>query len=324
MSTRLQGRTRWSAAAKCPRWAVLGYMGAEPAEPTDRQRRLWERGKQLGAWVAGRYKEQHGADQVILEKAVPWPDHGLPLGELHTDVFVITDGLAVEVKSSTAPDSLLDSAFLQLAGEVRFDPDARNGVLHIVNPSDLSEDILPFVLNDEWRDRVDALAAIVAGCAREGTLPPCSQSSPGACRMVGCPYTDLAWEGWQPDEAGVLNGEALELARSMYEVQLQRRAAKAVYDEASDRWKELCGSLAEMVPGGRYAAGPLLVVGTPHKGRETFALAKARKSGVWTPGHDEAFGPFLSLSDGHVRWRVERSGDGPLIDPDEFGEDAPF
>lgn len=322
---RLRGRTRWSAAAKCPLWASLALRGEEASEPSARQRGWWARGKAMGSFVAGRYADKYGEEGVIREKPVPWPTKGLPLGELHTDIFVIDDALAVEVKSSDHPESLLDAAFTQLAGEVHFDPDAEAGALHIISPSNWAdEEILPFVLTKQWRDRVEDLAAQVAEAGRGGPLPACSQDTPGGCRAIGCPYTNVAWAEWAPPADGQLEGEALEIARSMYEVDRQRRASRTLFDLYDEEWKQLCASLADLVPAGRYEAGPLRLTGTAFKGRETFSLAKARKSGVWNEAHDEMLGPFVSVGDGHVRWKVERAGDEPLIPVEEFGGVAPF
>jgi hypothetical protein len=188
--TRLRGRTRWSAASKCSRWAALGLLGAEPSEPTPRQQRLWRRGRQLGADRAQQLEERFGAENVIREKAVPWPTKGLPLGELHVDAFVIPEKMAIEVKSSTSPTSILESAITQLAGEMHFDPEAENGALMVVDPSGWNEDILvPVLLTNELVERVEGIAADVAGAAKGGALPDCVCASPGACRMMGCPFT---------------------------------------------------------------------------------------------------------------------------------------
>lgn len=323
--TRLRGRTRWSAAARCPRWAAMGLLGHDPAPPDDRTQRLWLRGKMLGVYMADRFAARYGEEQVVREKAVPWPATGLPLGELHTDVYIAPERMAVEVKSSSSPASLLDDALTQLAGEVHFDPEADIGGLAIVDPVDLAEELTPFILTDEAIEHVETIAALVADAGKTGTLPPCSACNPTECHFKGCPYTGEAWAGWLAPVPGKLTGEAAGLVRELYAAKQARAVRKAEHEQADQAYKDICARLSELgVDAGEYDVGPLRLRRTDVEASERFSLSKARKSGVWASEHDGLFQPFLTLAGAHSRWSVEKVGDGPTVTVDNFGEDVPF
>lgn len=324
--TRLKGRTRWSAASKCARWAALGLLGADPAEPSARTQRLWRRGRQLGADRADMLADKYGAENVIREKAVPWPANGLPLGELHVDAFVIPEALSVEIKSSTSPASILDSAITQLGGEMHFDPDSENGALMIVDPSGWQDDdLIPVMLTTDLIARVEQIAVDVASAAKGGPLPDCACSSPGACRSLGCPFTDTAWEGWEPPNPIALDGETAALVTELYRAKQARATLKGVYDEGDQLYKEICVRLAEtgIESAVDYFAGPLKLRRTTINGRETFSLSTARKAGVLDEKTLTMLGPFIKIGDPHDRWNVDRIGDEPLP-AEDFGDDVPF
>jgi hypothetical protein len=325
--TRLRGRTRWSAASKCARWAALGLLGAEPAEPTQRQQRLWRRGRQLGDDRAQQLRDRYGAENVIREKAVSWPTKGLPLGELHTDAFVIPESLAIEVKSSTSPTSILESAITQLAGEMHFDPEAKNGALMVVDPTGWNDDILvPVVLTDDLVARVEQIAADVAGAAKGGALPDCVCASPGACRMMGCPFTEEAWKDWTAPDPKQLDGEAAQLVRDLYYAKQQKDEHKATLAESDTKFREICTRLLELGidAGCDYNVGPLRLRRTRVNGRETFSLTTARKAGILDESLLTLLEPFIRVGDPHDRWYIDRVGDGALEVPAEDYGDVPF
>ena len=325
--TRLRGRTRWSAASKCARWAALGLLGAEPAEPTARQQRLWRRGRQLGSDRAQQLEERFGAENVIREKAVPWPAKGLPLGELHVDAFVIPEKLSVEVKSSTSPESILDSAITQLAGEMHFDPESENGALMIVDPTGYEDDILvPVLLTEDLIARVEEIAADVAAAAKGGSLPDCSCASPGGCRMLGCPFTDEAWKDWSPPDPRALDGEAAQLVSALYWAKQAKARQKAQLDEVDEQYRKICARLLDLgiEAGMDYMVGPLKLRRVAVAGRETFSLTTARKAGVLDESTLTLLEPFIRVGEPHDRWYVDRVGDGEVIATEEdFGE-TPF
>jgi hypothetical protein len=320
---RLVARSRWSAAVRCPRWAALGGLGVEPAEPSDQSRRYWARGRALGRYVADSYAAHYGEDGIIREKAVAWPG-----GELHGDVFVISEGLPVEVKSSTSPSSILDDAFLQLAGQIVYDPDATDkGVLEIVDPSSYERQSIPFRLTAKWRDKVEQRTQeVVRALASGGSfLPSCVCSTPAECSFKFCPYTEVAWEGWEPPPREKVGEDVAGLLIDLYRTKQGRDEKKAEAQVYDAKYKELCEQLvtAGVEPGVEYEAGPLKVKRTAVAGRETFSLSTARKAGIWTPLDDERFAPVVKVGEPHDRWSIVR-GDGALIDADSFGDSVPF
>lgn len=317
---RLEARSRWSSAAKCSRQGAYGLLGVEPAEPDDRTRRLWIRGRQLGAYVADSFAEKYGEHQIIREKAVPWP-----AGILHSDVFVIPEKVAVEVKSTTSPASILDNALTQLAGEVHFDPDADGGLLVLVNPSDLSMEFVPFKLTDEWVERVETLADEVmrAGASRGEQLPErvCGKPSDGIGRF--CPFIGHCFEGWTPEPATpVADPEVAELVGAWLAAKQTYRTHDAAGKEAHAEYKAVEERLNEhgFEAGRDYEAGPYTFRRISVKGRETFQLGRARKAGQWTPADDERFAPFLSVGQPSERYDAHRDGAGDL----DFGDEVPF
>lgn len=318
---RLQARTRWSAAAKCPRWAALGGLGAEPAEPEERTKRIFARGKMFGWFVAEQLAAKHGEENIVREKEVPWL-----AGVLHTDVYVKPERLAVEVKSTTAPDSMLADALLQLAGEVVYDEEADSGLLVLLDPVDLDEQFIPLALSQEMRDRVEERASLVARALQTNgeDMPDCVCATPGACRSKGCPFTDVAWEGWQAPPPLEMTAELEKGLIELYNADRERKSAKGVYDEADGRFRTLAIELLDqgIEPGSEYAGEFLSVKASSFPDVERMALSKAKKAGCWLPEHEHQFAPFISRSGAHTRWSFRRLTDERL--PDDFGDEAPF
>jgi hypothetical protein len=310
---------RWSAAAKCPRWCVLGRRGADAAHPTARRSRIMRRGKLFEDLVAEQFEAAY-PDGVIRQKEVVWPG-----GILHTDLYVISEQTAIEVKCSTSPSSLRDSALLQNAGEQMFDGDVTRGGLVWLDPVALEQTLEPVVLTDELKGRVNQVLEQLTWAEDTGGLPDCVCKSPGGCREMGCPFTDVAWEGWEPPEFFPLDGRKAELVHELYYAARDKRENAAVAKSADARCKEIQAELLELgvEPGKRYQVGPLMVTPSPVKGRKTFSVTSAEKNGVWTAEDEERFGAFIKNGDGHVRWAVERLGEEPILTAEDFG-DVPF
>jgi hypothetical protein len=331
---RFEARSRWSLAVRCERMATYGLRGETPAEPDEYQLGFFERGKQLGAWMAERFVQKYGRDQVILEKAVAWP-----AGIAHTDIFVKPEKLAVEVKS-TASLVPADFHILQLAGEVVFDDDAEQGALVQVNPSNLVTRTLPMpVVTDELRERVHEIAATVARAADPHSPLPgrvCARPSDAIGRM--CPFAETCFTGWTAPDPVELEGELLELVPELDEAESTVKSLRAAVKEAEER-RELVRARARRVlsPGTEYLArDDELVIGiTEVSGRTTYDVASAIKLGVVA---ESALAPFRRTGKPSERWRVRPR---PLLDSEQdagsvlsgiaaaaavedFGDEAPW
>lgn len=332
---RLRGRTRWSAAAKCPRMCAYGLLGADPSEPDERTKRLWRRGRQLGADVANDFAAKYGEDNIVREKAVAWPDTGMPLGELHTDVFIKSEKMAVEVKSSTSPASILDDAITQLGGEIRFDPDADVGCLAIVDPTGWRDvELLPVFLTDELTERVEGIAAQVVTAANGGDMPArvCQKPSDGKGKF--CPFIDVCFKDWSPPDPLDLDGDIAQLAVDLKAAQEDERVAKQAVTLAETRRKEVAAQLSEweLTPGRDYMGHGVKLRRTKVDDSPRFSYSKAQKAGafsapIWTPEHEALLAPFTSLSGGHDRWAVSIVSDAEApkaSTDDEWGDVAPW
>lgn len=329
VDTRLRGATRWSLAARCPRMAAYGLFGEQPAEPSEDTRLRWARGKLDETWFVENILEpRFGRDNIIREKAVPWPAEGLPVGELHTDAFVTTEKRPYEIKSHFDGEPM-DSDYVQLCGQIHFDPDVDDnvGVLVVID-RDLRWEALPVVLTDERVEQVEAIAAQVADAGRTGVLPEkvCQRPADGRARM--CPYVDLCFADWEPPDALDLSGDVAELAREAARLDAARKPLQAEAALADSAYKAAKAKLdqVELQPGRDYVGDRVVLRKTVVADRESLSLKKAREAGMWTAAHDELLGSFVSLVGGHSRYRIDVvGGNEQATDPcaDEFGP-VPF
>lgn len=323
--TRLQGRTRWSMAVRCPRQAGYALLGEEPAPENEDTLLLFERGKLDELWFVEHVLEpKFGADNIIRQKAVPWPAEGLPVGELHGDAFVTTEGVPWEVKSRAAGEPA-DFDFIQLAGAIHWDPEAGDtGVLAVID-RDLQREYIPVILNDDLRDQVEDIAAQVVSCARTGELPRrvCQKPADGRARM--CPFVHTCFADWTPPDPINLDGDIAVLALDVMHAQNRKREATKAQETADGEYKKLSAQLAEweLEAGRDYIGAGIKVKRTAFPDSERFSLSKARKSGVWSPADDERFGPFLSLSGAHDRWAIAQTGPVTAT-ADDYGSEAPW
>lgn len=320
--TRLRGRTRWSMAARCPRQAALGLLGADPEEPTDRQRGLMRRGRDAQRYELERVHQDH--PDAVAEKAVPWPaPPALPAGELHVDIFIPSEARAEEVKCSSVPDSMFESAMTQLAGEVYFDPEAEYGALKFISPIDYSYvAIYPLVINDEWVEIVEGIAEQVVDAGKTGTLPSRTCRTPGEGVGKLCPFISQCFDGWEPPETVELGDEHAPLLLAAHQARRDYDAAGANSREAEAAWKAATAALAEAgVPVGESVGAGFRVRRTHVAGSERLAWSKARKSGVVSEATVELLSPFVSVGGGHDRWTIEKVGPAPAP---EFGDEAPW
>lgn len=321
MTTRVLEGMRLSELARCPRACALRGLGAEPSEPTDRQRRWMSRGQIFGAYAAIQFEQFHGKQNVEREREVPWP-----LGTGHADVYIRPEKLLIEVVSSTSPDSIIDSKINQVRRYLHFDPDAERAAVYVINPADLDrEDLIPVELRPEDVQEIEAEIAAVEEALSGGPLPDCSARTPAECKHARfCAFTNVAWDGWAPPPPTELASDPDVVALLVEWAackQIERELGVEV-DAKSQRRKEIQRLLADhgLEPGQEYGVGGFSVKRSVRLGRETFSLARARSSGTWSPAHDEVFAPFLKVGEPSEVWAVEKVGDVAV----DFGDEAPF
>lgn len=312
-------------AVRCPRQAGYALLGEEPAPEDDDTLLLFERGKMDEDWFVTHVLEpKFGVTNIVRQKAVPWPAAGLPVGELHGDAFVTSEGMPWEVKSR-ANGEPADFDFIQLAGAIHFDAEAGDsGVLAVIDRN-LKREYIPVVLNDGLRDQVEDIAAQVVSCARTGELPHrvCQKPADGRARM--CPFVTTCFSDWTPPDPINLDGDIAVLALDVMHAQTTKRELTKQAEEADVAYKQLAARLTdwELDAGRVYVGSGVKVKRTAFPASERFSLANARKSGMWTADDDVRFAPFLSLSGAHDRWAIEQTGPATVVDED-FGDEAPW
>lgn len=220
---RLKGATRWSMTARCPRMAYYAFIGVDPVEPDEETQRRFERGRMDEQWYIQRLRKKHGRRNVRTQKAVPWPDTGLPLGELHQDAFIVSLAQPVEVKSHFSGQPSAHD-FIQLAGEIRYDAEAGDTGALVVLDRDLNERIITVTLDDALRQEVERrtqalLDGIVADVEPERV---CCKPSDGIGHL--CPFVRHCFADWDPPERPVVQSEeVVTLARQLYEISVLKR-----------------------------------------------------------------------------------------------------
>lgn len=322
---RLRGATRWSMASRCARQASYGLLGVEPTPPTARESGRMARGRDAGHYFARQMAARHGDTNVIFEMGVPWPaPPALPVGELHIDVGVISERLAIEAKNSVYVDSMYESAVLQLAGALHFGREHFDSGLLVFLDNDYQiTHEFPVFLTDELIEKVESIAAAVVEAGKSGTIPERICAKPADGRGHFCPFIEHCFKGWVPPPA-IERDDLSKLASEAWLIQRDLKAAKGNVGELQERWDEMKAQLSEIEipPGVDVFAGPVKIKRIDVKGRETFSKAKATTAGVWTNLDDERFGPFVKLGEPSVRFELYRTEAGDLdID---YGDEAPF
>jgi hypothetical protein len=312
---------------------AMGLRGSIPEEVDETTLGYFERGKQLGAWMADRFIRQYGAEDVVLEKPVAWA-----AGIAHTDIVVKSQRLAVEVKSAADPRPL-DYHLKQLAGEVEFDPDVDHGALVIVNPSNLFVRTLPMVVvPDELRDEVHEIASTVARAADPASPLPgrtCARPSDAMSKM--CPFAVECFADWvAPDPVEIADDVALLVAQHV-ELDEEIKQAKAAVDDAEERRRVVRAELAKTIePAREYLSldDELVVRRTAVAGRVLVDVQLAAEMGAIGPDVMTALAPFTRQGKGFDRWTVKPAhliDSGEKQDPAralagllDFGDVAPF
>jgi hypothetical protein len=321
---RLQGRTRWSMAARCPRMAAMGLLGFEPSEPSERELGRMQRGKDAQRYHARRLIAKYGESGVVLEKAVPWPKPPeLPIGELHTDFVILEERLAMEVKSSEAVDSMFDMSLMQLKGQIYFDDDVDAGALTFLDRDYQVTDMFPVIVTDEDVAELNKIVEQVVGAGKTGKLPERTCERPGDGIGKLCPFISDCFADWEPP----MDQDGTEIAGKVTAYYLAKQAVdakQAELDPLEEKLAEAKDDLLAAEPAvGTTPCGPLLLNRTDVADRQSFSLAKARKSGLWTGAQDELFHAFISTGGAHTRFTVKRTSEEPLIHEDP-GDEAPF
>jgi hypothetical protein len=311
--------------------ASYGLLGETPEEPTERTKLLWIRGKLDEGWFIDHILAPRvGGENVTREKAVPWPVDQLPVGELHEDAFVSTEGMPYEIKSH-ADGSLMDSDYLQLKGALHYDQDVvapagkpKVGALVVID-RDLQWQAIPVYLTDDAIEEVEQRAADVIRAGKTGELPDRVCEKPGDARGHLCPFAEKCFAGWSPPDPVHLDGDigllAIELMHAQTAERAKRKEAAAIEEER----KAIAERLAEwnLVPGLEYRGAGVRLKRTKVDDSEKVSLSQLKKAGAFTPELEVALRPFINASGGHDRWSVKPDADAGLT-ADDFGEEAPF
>lgn len=303
--------------------ASYGLLGVEPEQPTPREQGRFARGRDAGHYFARQMAAKHGENNVIAEMAVPWPaPPALPVGELHIDVGLLSDRIAIEAKSSKWIDSMFDSAVLQVAGAVHFSEHFDSGLVVFLDGDYQITHEFPVFLTDELIEQVESIAAAVIEAGQGGfpSLPPRVCEKPSDARSHLCPFADTCFQGWEAPQAAE-SPELSQLASEGWLIQRDLRAQRGDVKELEakwEAWKER--AIAAEVPTGETMAGSIRIKRVDVRGKETFSRAKAATAGVWQSIHDEIFHPFIKISDGYSTFDLKRTeADGGGLDLD-FGD----
>lgn len=305
----------------------MGLLGHEPDEPTEETKLLWGRGKLDETWVVERLLvPEFGFDNIIRQKAVEWPraNGSLPIGELHGDAFVVSEGMPVEIKSR-ADGEPIDSDFTQLAGAIHFDPDAGDVGTLIVVDRNLGRQMIPVKLTPERVEEVETIAHDVVEAGKTGELPARVCSHPGEGIGRFCPFIAQCFAGWVAPAPQEVATDQAELLAAAFRLQEQIRVTKAPVGPLEDELKTIKAALTDLpvAAGVELRGGGVLAKRADIADRESMSLTEARKAGIFTPADEVRFGPFIKQVGGHSRWTLKRDQAAPLL-AEDFGDDAPW
>jgi len=303
--TELTG-ARWSAAARCPRQAAYGLLGAFAEALPPRVEGLYERGHDVeDAWFRRLPKPVEVQRQYPVKWGKGW--------EAHVDGYFPTDGEFVEVKSTVDIDKLpgsyveangvkTTSAVLQVAGAAHFDAQGCKARIVAVSPVDYSEHEYPITMNADLRGLADETAAQVLRAAETGEMPDRCCRRPQEALGRFCPYANTCFDGWDEPSPIQLDGTVATLARELRAAEEAMKTVGADEKEAKARRDSLRAEVREHLPGpGDYTVGGVHIRLSGVKGRTSFRLGDAIAAGLLT---EEDAAPFTKTGDGHERWDV--------------------
>lgn len=308
---------RASELTRCARMAALRGRGAEQAEHDEQTLRYFARGHLYTDYVCRQLEAKHGKDAIEREVEIHWP-----LGVGHADAYVKPEKLLVEIKSTVAPATsspMFDMAVAQLRFYLRFHPEAEQGALYLINPSDLSgEDVYVVRLTDEDREQIDAAVQEVKAALDGGELPARVCAKPGQARGRLCSFAEACFDGWTPPEPTELSDpDAADAAARLVALKIAERPLKEQLAALEEGRKEAQAELAELVEVGESLVGPWLVKRT-HVSRAPSFSVKAFEAA----GHSiEPLAEFFKPGAEYDTFKVERSETSTELD---YGAEAPW
>lgn len=294
---------RLSELSRCVRQCAYTALGAARDEPPDLSV-YFRRGHFFGRLRYEEYAERYGRDQVEREREIPWR-----FGAGHADIYVRPERRIVEVVSTVTPSpATLGHKIEQVKQYLMLDAEAERASVDVIDPSRLTPvQSLPVHVTDddctELAQRIEALGEALA--ANEAELAPRACTRPSEARGRLCPYASTCFAGWveQPADLSSLQAEDAYRLVAMRKRELDEARTLAEIRDAA--YREALGLAEEAgAPEGRSRAGGVELNRVTVKGRETFALATARKAGAWTAADDERLGPFVRFGEPSTRWSV--------------------
>lgn len=308
---------RSSELARCARMAALRGRGAAQAEHDEQTLRYFARGHLYTDYVCRQLEAKHGKENVQREVEIKWP-----LGVGHADAYLPAEKLLVEIKSTATPSTsspMFEMAVNQLRVYLRFHPDAEQGALYLINPSDLSgEDVFAVRLTDEDIARIDLAVAKVQAALDGVDLPERVCSKPGQARGRLCSFAEACFENWTPPEPNeVADPEAVDAAARLAAINTAQRPLKDQLAYLEGDKKAAQAELAALVEVGETVAGPWKITRTHVARQPTFSMKAAAAAGFPV----DALAEFMRPGAEYDTWKVAPAAEAGGID---FGEEAPF
>lgn len=309
---------RWSSVRDCPRKSVYEAVDAPARERYDREERILFRGRRLGRDYADMLAAKYGETNIERERKVVWP-----LGVGHMDVFLPETRTAVEILSSAhASETYTRSKLLQLVGYVEHDPDAENGVLVILNPSDYSGERVVIVpssrLYQELVEEMHARIAEVVAWRDSGEVPGRVCSKPGDARGHFCLYAEHCFEGWTAPPLEELAADETLVAAVAEFAEVKRLEQQIGGDvKALEKRRKDAQAVIEAadLPAGDVQIGGYKVTRTPVARKATFDWDKAEAAGRFAP---DAFPEFFKPGASYSTFKAEK------VAAEDWGDEAPW
>lgn len=299
---------RASELSRCARMCALRGRGADQADFDAQTLRYFARGHLYSDYVCRQLEAKHGKQNVEREVEIEWP-----LGTGHADAYIQSEKLLVEIKSSATPSTsspMFDMAVAQLRIYLRFHPEAEQGALYLINPSDLSgEDVFAVALTEQDRDEIDAAVETVRLAIEGGDLPPRVCSRPGQARGRLCNFADACFAGWVPPEPEeVVDPDVLDAVSRLVAIKTAEAPLKAELAALEEGRKQAQADLAEAVAVGESVVGPWLVKRTHVERSPVFSVKAFEAAGHSVEPLAEFFKPGAEYDTFRVS-RAEEPGD---------------